>query len=191
MTDEASVLERKTPSSKSEGPVDEFVYIPGQGDPAHTTVGGEVENNIVVRGYPFVAHVPQKLPRRTTTVEVLVRQERELPDGQIVSRSVPKRVPLFELLKDNPAFMINGVAPKPRGNALSRLPTDPDQYRGYAVGWIREARDAPTIQARWDGEEQLRERLGVSVSDLAFIVPFLQGRLLDLGGARTIPAVPL
>ena len=80
---------------------------------------------------------------------------------------------------------------KPKAGLAPKLPTDPDAYRGYAIGWIREARDAPTIQARWDGEEMLRERLGVSASDLAFIVPFLQGRLLDLGGARTVPAIPL
>ena len=99
----------------------------------------------------------------------------------------------FSMLRDTicPSFMINGIPPKPKAGLAPKLPTDPDAYRGYAIGWIREARDAPTIQARWDGEEMLRERLGVSASDLAFIVPFLQGRLLDLGGARTVPAIPL
>ena len=191
MSDEGSVLERKTPPKASEGPMDEFVYIPGPGDPNHTTIGGEVQNNLVVGGVTFVGNEPQRLPRRSTTTQVLVRQERELPDGQIVSRSIEKRVSLFELLRENPSFMINGIPPKPKAGLAPKLPTDPDAYRGYAIGWIREARDAPTIQARWDGEEMLRERLGVSASDLAFIVPFLQGRLLDLGGARTVPAIPL
>jgi hypothetical protein len=190
MTDEnASVLERKTPPQG--GPIDEYIYIPGTGDPQHTTIGGEVQNNQVVGGYTFIANVPQKLPRKTATTMCLVRQERELSDGQIVSRSIEKKVPLYELLKTNPSFMVNGVPPPPRAGIMAKLPTDPDQYRGYCIGWMREAKDAPSIQARWDGEQLLRERLGVNASDLAFIIPFMQGRLLDLGGARTVLAMPM
>jgi hypothetical protein len=182
--DNSSILERKTPPAG--GPVDEFIYIPGPQDPPHTTVGGEVQNNIVVGGYTFIANIPQRLPRKTTTTQVLVRQERETPDGQIVSRSIEKRVPLYDLLRDNPGFMVNGVPPKPRAAAHARLPTDPDQYRGYAISWLREARDPLSLQARWDGEAPLRERLGVASPDLAYIVPFMQGRLMELGGAQHI-----
>jgi hypothetical protein len=187
---EGSVLERKTPPT---GQLDEFTYIPGPEGPVHTTVGahGFLPDGTPQGGYKFLAHIPQKLPRRTTVVNTLVRQERELPDGQIVSRSIEKRVPLYEILRDNPHFMINGQPPRARQAASARLPSDPDQYRGYAIAWMRDENDPNTIKTRWDGEQKLREMIGVAASDLPTIVSFMEGRLLVLGGARTIPAIPL
>jgi len=94
MTDDnSSILERKSPPKSNEGQIDEFVYIPLTGDPAHTTVGaaGVNADGSMEGGYAFIANIPQKLARKSTTVQVLVRQERELPDGQIVSRSIDSR----------------------------------------------------------------------------------------------------
>ena len=184
MTD-ASVLERRTPPGKAHE--DKITYIPGPQDGVSTTVGW---NGQPGSGVTFVANIPQMISRKVTT-QVLVRQERETADGQIVSRSVEKMVPLVELLRNNPFFSINDEPPPARAAGAPRLPTDPDTYRGYAIGWIAAGKDPNAMRLQWEGEEGMRNRLGVSADDLRHIVPFLDGRILEMGGARTIPAIPL
>jgi hypothetical protein len=186
MTEE-NVLERKTPPQRSgSGQEDEIMYVPGPQDPVETTVAGDGSPR---SGIKFRANIPQKISRKVTTT-VLVRAERENADGQIVSRAIEKRVPLVDLLRDNPCFSINGAPPRIREQGMARLPSDPDSYRGYAYGWIAAAKDAQDLKIRWDAEEETRNRLGVTTEDLRQLVPFYQGRLISLGGAREIEALP-
>ena len=197
MTDEnsASVLERKTPPKigvpKSTLGEDKITYIPGPQDPVETTVGGDgtLDADGNPTGIRFKANIPQQIARNVTSM-VLIRDERENADGMIVSRSVERRVPLVDLLRDNPCFSINDEPPRVREVGGNRLPTDPDQYRGYAYDWIGRESNERNLRLRWQGEEAIRNRLGVTVEDMRQLIPFYQGKLLSLGGAKEVEALP-
>ena len=47
-----------------------------------------------------------------------------------------------------------------------RIPQTPEQYRSYAIGWIRTSVTSKEIAARWREEEDLRVQCGVSDAEL-------------------------
>jgi hypothetical protein len=167
-------------------PFDEITYVPSEpGDPLYTSVC--VDPDRPGSGLHFTANIPQKVPRNYQT-KVLTRDERELPDGSIVTKNTEKYVPIVELLRTNPFFSINGEAP-PRKPAIDRAPTNPDQYPGYALGWMRNAKTALELESRWNVEEKLRERLGVTERELVRIDPVYHELLTQLrGDARMMGA---
>lgn len=143
----------------------EITYIPGPDDPAKA----------LCYGIEFRANVPVTVPY-SKTVEALIRKETAGPEGEIRSRGVATRISVVELARGNPSFAVDGVLPPERKMGNQRLPTDADQYRGYALGWIRTASTLRQLDQRWEGEEALREKCGCESKDMGFLAPFLEMR---------------
>lgn len=144
---------------------DVVIYRPGRQDSGWTKMNG-VE---------FHAGKEVKIPR-SKTVSATIRQQMQLQDGSIVSRGVETRIPMIELLTGNPLFCVNGVEPVPRKKMRARVPTDSNSYKPYAIEWIGRAESAVELDARWRGEQELRERIGVDEHDLQYILPFYEIR---------------
>lgn len=142
----------------------EVTYIPGEGDPIKTKV----------HGIEFRGNVPVSI-RFDKMVETLTRKETKGPEGETRSRGVEGKISLVELLRGNRCFSVDGVQPEYKEGS-QRLPTDADQYRGYAMGWIRESNTLRQLDQRWEGEERLREKCGLEPKDENYLRPFLEAR---------------
>jgi hypothetical protein len=134
-------------------------------------------------GIDFKLNVPVQVPL-SRTVESLTRKETQGPEGEIRSRGVAGRISVVELARGNPGFMVDGVRVE-RKLGSQRLPTDADQYRGYAIGWIRETNTLRQLEQRWEGEEYLRgpECCSLEAKDLNYLLPFLEARRDQLKAA--------
>ena len=139
-------------------------YIPGDGDPVRT----------VWNGVEFRANVPVDIPL-TKTVLAPMRKEHYLADGTLQSRGVETKVSMVDLARGNPSFSVDGVQAA-RKSGAARLPTDNDQYRGYALRWVRETTTVQALDQRWDGEAALREKCGCDDKDMAYLMPFIEAR---------------
>jgi hypothetical protein len=142
---------------------DEITYCPGQFDPPRTEWNG-------VR---FKANVPVKISKKQTVL-VPLREEFLQPDGSRITRAVERRVPMVELAKGNHTFSVNGAEPVAHKVGTDHVPTSPDEYRGYAIAWISSSTKSSEMDARWDGEERLRDKCGVSEQDIAYLRPFFE-----------------
>jgi hypothetical protein len=98
------------------------------------------------------------------------------PDGTVQTRKVEKPMPMADLAKGNVRFSVNGAPPPVEKKGTARLPTDANQYRGFAMNWMMNAADLETLNARWNNEARLREGCGIASDDLAFLMPFLEMR---------------
>lgn len=125
-------------------------------------------------GIEFKLNVPVTV-RLDRTVESLIRKETAGPEGEIRSRGVAGRISVVELARGNSGFEVDGVRAE-RKHGTQRLPTDADQYRGYALGWIRESNTLRQLEQRWDGEAPLREKCGCEQKDENYLRPFLEAR---------------
>jgi len=151
--------------AKAAETVDEITYHPGEGDPARTKWNG----------LEFKAYVPVKVSAKHT-VAVPIREEIKQPDGSIITRAVERRIPMLELARQNHKFSVNGEAPFMHKMGAARVPTTPDEYRGYAISWIAASTAASAMDARWEAEETLREKCGVEDTDIAYLRPFFEAR---------------
>jgi hypothetical protein len=107
--------------------VDEITYIPEEGDPIWARWNG----------IEFKAHVPVKLSRKHA-YDVPMPTQHTLADGTIVTKHVEKRVSMVEIAKGNPKFSVNGEAPAKKREDESRVPTNSEEYRGYAIAGSRQ-----------------------------------------------------
>lgn len=146
----------------------EVTYIPGDGDP----------HKVLWNGIEFRANVPVTL-HRDRMVSVPLRKEHYLADGTLQSRGVEQKVSMIELARHNPSFSVDGVKTE-RLIGTARLPTDNDQYRGYALAWIRDATSVQQLDVRWDAESSLRERCGCDDKDMMFLRPFFDARRSEM-----------
>lgn len=151
---------------------DIVVYRPDRQDPVWTKVAG----------IEFRAGEPVKVAH-SRTVEQLVTESRELVDGTITTKAMPKRVKVSHMLKTNHAFMVNGVqAPRPK-QAGERLPNDAVGYVAFANKWIGRCESSGELEHRWTGEQTLREKCGVTDRELERIMPFLETTRERLAGS--------
>jgi len=158
--------------AKSNQPVDDITYIPGEGDPA----------KVKWNGLEFKAHIPIKVSR-SHTVLVPLPVEVTAPDGSRLTRHVEKRVPMVELAKNNPSFSVNGETPIARKMGTQRVPTNSDEDRGYCIAWIAASTAASAMNARWEAEAELRAKCGCDDRDIAYLMPFFHARLEETKAA--------
>ncbi len=142
----------------------EVTYIPDDGDP----------NKVTWAGMEFRANVPVSVPLNKT-ISIPMRKEHYLADGTLQSRGVETKVSIVDLAKGNPSFSVDGNRSE-RKVASARLPADADQYRGYALRWIRESTSLAQLNERWAGEEELRSRCGCEKKDENYLMPFFTAR---------------
>lgn len=147
---------------------------PGKTTAEITYVDEEGPSKTTCWGIDFRLNVPVQVPM-SKTVESLLRKETFGPEGELRSRGVPGRISVVELARGNSGFMVDGVRVE-RKLGSQRLPTDADQYRGYAMTWIRQSNTLRQLDQRWDGEANLREKCGLEPKDENYIMPFLEQR---------------
>jgi len=158
---------------------DEITYLPGDGDPPRTRWNG-VE---------FKAHIPVKVLRtQVVSVPMPIQtkgQDGELingivqPDGSIQTRHVERKVPMVELAKNNPAFSVNGETPAKRKMGTAKVPTDSDEYRGYCIAWVAASTNQLEMDARWNAEQDLRDKCGCDDRDIGYLRPFFEARRMQ------------
>jgi hypothetical protein len=146
--------------------VDEITYIPSEGAPSRTEWNG----------IKFIAGVPVKVSRKHTVL-VPLPVETTAADGTIQTRHLEKRLPMVELAKNNPDFSVNGEPPAARKDGVVRLPSNPDEYRGYAINWIARSTAAGAMRQRWEAEAPLRDKCGCDDNDIAYLMPFYEARI--------------
>ena len=149
-----------------------ITYLPGEGDPVKT----------VWNGIEFRANIPVAVPLNKTIL-VPLRKEWIDNNGDLKSKAVETRISMVEMAKTNACFSVDGAPPPERKHGAHRLPTDADQYRGYALGWIRETNTLRQLTQRWDGEAALREKCGLDQKDENYLMPFVHARREQLGEA--------
>jgi hypothetical protein len=157
------------PEAKKEKNSSMVTYSPRDGDPIRTTC----------HGVEFKANVPIDIPHSKMASVMLVRKTIG-PEGDERSKAVDTKMPLVELLRTNPFFEVDGVKLEHKQGS-HRLPTDSDQYRGYALGWIRASNTLRQLNERWIGEEPLRDKCGLEERDINYLRPFLDARREQLG----------
>jgi hypothetical protein len=80
---------------------------------------------------------------------------------------------MIESAKTNPDFMVEGF---PRAIPRALDPETPEQYKTYAVGWIRHSINSVELMRRWKNERDLREECGVGTDDEEYLHSILNPR---------------
>jgi len=175
MAQDAELMER--PKTK---PTVAVCYVPQNDDDRPRTRVGSIV---------FLANVPVELNRGNPQhyVEQLLGVRGETSDGATIIKHSPKKVFLGDVLKENPSFTIDGVAPagarRDRAGVKPRMPTDDRTYRGHAMAMINNSESTAALSQWWESERDLREKCGVTDEDVAFLRPFLEARFAVLKGA--------
>lgn len=114
-------------------------YKPQPGDPVDT----------IWNGHKFTANVP----RPVTVVND--------------ANGVANPHSMIELAKNNKWFEVEGHDKK--ALPTPGEPKTPEEYKAYAVAWFKMARNAADFEARWDDEEEMRDRAGVGTDDVDWL----------------------
>lgn len=80
---------------------------------------------------------------------------------------------MVEAARNNPWFLVEG---EEQAQATPSIPETPEQYRSYAIGWIRTSTNSKEMAARWRSEEDLRVQCGVSNEELVDIQAVYKNR---------------
>jgi hypothetical protein len=146
-----------------------LTYIPSEGDLPYVDWAG----------LRFHAHIPLKVPL-TQGIHVPIRKEIvDEKTGQVFSQMIDMKLSIVELAKGNCRFAVDGVMPK--NDLFSvKMPTDSDEYRGFALKWIAQSvtpEQVQQIELRWQAEEGLRDTCNVEIKDLAYLQAVVDGKL--------------
>ena len=147
------------------------IYRPQDGDNPITWINYGESEDATIR---FRANEPVTVPY-SLRINQLHTEQKETKDGTIARVTKEVKVPLVEVLRKNPAFEVDGVQAE-RKRPLSRIPDTADEYRNYAIAWIVASMSAKAMTLRWESEQGLRERCGVTGADLAHILPLYENR---------------
>lgn len=92
-------------------------------------------------------------------------------------RDVPQGLTAKEMVdaaRGNPWFKVDG---EEQATTVPIIPETPEQYRSFAIGWIRTSTNSKEMGARWRAEDDLRVQCGVSEHELADIQAVYKNRL--------------
>ena len=147
-----------------------IIYTPGEGDPATTTAYGR----------RWRANVPIEMSENDGyTVMESVRSQ--AMDGTSVLTTRERKISILELARGNPSFQ---VGDEPQQTVARRLEPDDVEdaanYRKYAMQWFPDETSVAGFQQRWEDEEGMRERCGVTDEDVKFLTTSIKIRLHEL-----------
>jgi hypothetical protein len=148
-------------------------YTPREnGDPIETSFGG----------IKFRAGEPVEIPA-TATVLQMERIETRNAEGLPRGNAVEKKVPLIDVLKTNPYFVVEGhdqAAKAKRGRPS--LPKTPEEYRSHAQALFSSAETHVELEQRWAEEAELRAKIGMADDgdEIRFLTPFYEARHHEL-----------
>ena len=150
-----------------------MVYLPPENEPAVMKIYGRT----------WKANVPQDV--KDDDGYTIMESVRTLnPDGTSVLTSRERKVSILEIARGHPMFQ---VGDEPKEARKQRWDVEDVEtathYRAYAQQWFKEETSLERFQERWDDEEGLRERAGVSDDDISFLKTFMGPRLRDLQNA--------
>jgi hypothetical protein len=133
---------------------------------------------------PSMQQKPKSLPRITYSptsesapYETLWNKHRFRANVPVAVRDVVNgntALQMIESAKTNPDFEVEGFK-KAQPRAID--PETPEQYKSYAVSWIRRAVSAAELKKRWRNEKDLREECGVGTDDEEYLATIYQPRL--------------
>jgi hypothetical protein len=86
-------------------------------------------------------------------------------------------IEMVELAKSNPWFAVEG---EEQARATPIVPETPEQYRSYAVAWIRLSTSTKEMSSRWRSEDDMRVQCGVGDDDIEYIQGIYRPRLAIL-----------
>lgn len=84
---------------------------------------------------------------------------------------------MVDLAKGNPHFAVEGFE---QARGTPSVPETPEQYRSYAIGWIRISTSSREMASRWRSEDDLRIQCGCGDDDLEYIQSIYRPRLAIL-----------
>lgn len=163
------------------------IYHPGPDDRVST-----IWNRIT-----FHANKPMTLSRqnRTHFIDIDIPVEVTAADGFVGTRTRSTRLFMGEVALTNPNFEVVGFPRYIKKLALGRRPQTEEEYRSWAQAWIMEAGNVDEeghsltdinspreLKERWDDEDAMRERLGVSDETILFLKPFFDMKAMTLKG---------
>lgn len=137
-------------------PVMEMItYVPGQGDPAHTTWCG----------HTFHANVPKEIKGHAGGTE------REKLNAHLIERA-----------RANPSFKVGNAKP---ARDAAKQPTTAEEYRVYFVEWMKtpSLQHAEDLVARLAKDRELQHLCGVGTDDFDFMRDLFMPKLHDLAKA--------
>lgn len=145
------------------------------------TLGDEPE--VKVRSGPKITYAPVS---ESAPYETIWNKHRFKANIPVVVHDVSggnTAAQMIESAKGNPDFMVEGF---PRAVARSLDPETPEQYRSYAVGWIRITNSSAELRRRWNGEKDLRDECGVGIDDEEYLASIYNPRLATLKDAEKL-----
>lgn len=80
---------------------------------------------------------------------------------------------MVEAARGNPWFAVEG---EEQAKATPVIPETPEQYRSFAVAWIRLATDSKEMARRWRSEDDLRVQCGCGDDDVEYIQTIYRSR---------------
>jgi hypothetical protein len=92
---------------------------------------------------------------------------RDVPQGLTAKEMV-------EAARGNPWFKVEG---EEQATTTPTIPETPEQYRSFAIGWIRTSTTSREMAARWKAEEGLRIDCGVSDNEMLDIQAVYKNRM--------------
>lgn len=81
---------------------------------------------------------------------------------------------MVELAKNNPHFSVEGFE---QAKGTPTVPETSEQYKSYAVGWIRLTNSSRELGSRWRQEEDLRVICGCGEDDVEYLQTIFKPRM--------------
>jgi hypothetical protein len=135
---------------------------------------------IMWNGVKFTANTPVDLDPIKHAITVPL-PEKTIVEGQVRTIHHDRRVPMAEIAKGNPGFVVEGAEPAvARKPGRPRTPKTAEDYRGYAQAWFAAAESAEDMQERWEQENELREKCGCGEDDVEYLNAFYQAKHKEL-----------
>jgi hypothetical protein len=107
----------------------------------------------------------------------LWNRHRFMANVAVKVRDVPQGLTAKEMIeaaRNNPWFKVEG---EEQASTAPIIPETPEQYRSFAIGWIRTATTSREMAARWKSEEGLRIDCGVSDTEITDIQAVYKNRM--------------
>lgn len=82
-------------------------------------------------------------------------------------------VQMVEAARGNPWFAVEG---EEQAKTTPVIPETPEQYRSFAIAWIRTAVESKEMARRWRSEDDLRVQCGCGDDDVEYIQTIYKSR---------------
>lgn len=141
-----------------------------QGDPLKTAFAG----------FDFENGIPVAIPNDAVLETMYRKVVAKSAEGEDRTKAFEGQRLVLDALRTNPWFEVEGVSPAPvAARGRPPRPTTPEQYRSYALEWFGRALTTVALSKRWEDEQGLREKIGMSEDgdEIRYLTPFFEQRM--------------